>query len=123
MFLKELRNLKMGDKEKVKGFNQIFTHLLNKFPIDVQPHDSIKKYYYIVALPTKIFVFVKRVAKDTLALNFVEKLLLRRTCVLLGLLRIVKILRTPKTLVRNLKPLQLKPTRKILLIWKSWLSL
>jgi len=46
--------------------------LLNKFHTDVLPHDEITKDYYTTAFPTNIFVFVKRVAKDTLALNFAE---------------------------------------------------
>ncbi len=44
----------------------------------MQPHDSITKYYYIVALPTKIAIFVKHAAKDTLALNFVEEIVVEK---------------------------------------------
>lgn len=47
---------------------------MNKFPTYVQPHDDINKYYYIVALPTNIFVFVKRYEKETLVLKFVKAL-------------------------------------------------
>lgn len=35
MLLKEIGNIKMGDEEKVKEFNQTFTRLLNKFPTHV----------------------------------------------------------------------------------------
>lgn len=56
MLLKELINLNMGDKEKVKYFHQIFTCILNKFPTDVQPHDSITKDYYNFSFPTNNYV-------------------------------------------------------------------
>lgn len=46
MLVKGLGNIKLGDKENVKDFNQIFTHILNKFPTNVQPHDSITKDYF-----------------------------------------------------------------------------
>ena len=62
----------MGDKEKVKDFNRIFNYILNKFPADVQPHNTITKYYYTTSFPTILLVFVKRDANDTLDLNFVE---------------------------------------------------
>ena len=41
MLLKELGSLKIEGKEKVKDFNQRFTHILNKFVVDTKPHDSI----------------------------------------------------------------------------------
>lgn len=78
MLLKELGNLKMGYKERVKYFNQKFTLLLNKFPIVVQPHDDITKGYYTTTLPTNISMFFKRVMKDTLALNFEEALVFEK---------------------------------------------
>lgn len=69
MLLKELRNLKMRNKERVKYFNQIFTCLLNKFPTYVKLHNDITKYYYTTTLPTNNFAFVKGVVKHTLDLN------------------------------------------------------
>lgn len=78
MLLKEIRNIKTGDKEKVKVFYQIFTCIFKKFPTNVQLHDSIIKHYYIAALPTKFFVFIKCVAEDTLALNFVEEIAIEK---------------------------------------------
>ena len=41
MLLKELGNLKMEQKEKVKEFNQRFNRILNIFPEDTKPHESI----------------------------------------------------------------------------------
>ena len=41
MLLKEFGSVKMEGKEKVKDFNQRFTHILNKFATDTKPHDSI----------------------------------------------------------------------------------
>lgn len=72
MLLKELGNLKIGDKERVKYFSQIFTHLLKRFPTNVQLHNHITKDYYTTSLSTNISVSFKRDAKNTLALNFVE---------------------------------------------------
>lgn len=59
MLLTELGSLKMEGKEKVKDFNQRFTHILNKFAADTKPHDSITVDYYTSALPTSIVQFVK----------------------------------------------------------------
>lgn len=41
MLLKELVNMKMEPKEKVKHFNHRFNHMMNIFCIDTEPHDSI----------------------------------------------------------------------------------
>lgn len=54
MLLKELGSLKMEGKEKLKDFNQKFTHIVNKFVADTKPHDSITVYYYTSALSTNI---------------------------------------------------------------------
>jgi len=78
MLLKELGNLKMRDKEKVKDCNYRYKRLLNKFPIDVQLRDSITKCYYAISLHTNISVFVKRDAKDALALNFSEVIIVEK---------------------------------------------
>ena len=56
----------------MKDFNRIFTRILNNLLTNVQPHGSITKNYYTATLPTNIFVFVKRVVKETLGLNIVE---------------------------------------------------
>lgn len=47
MILKELDNIKMGNKVKVKDFNQKSTCIMNKFPTDVQLDDYITKGYYM----------------------------------------------------------------------------
>ena len=54
MLLKELGNLKMEGKEKVKDFNQRFLRIWNKFAVDTKPHDSITVDYYMSALPASI---------------------------------------------------------------------
>jgi len=59
MLLKELGSLNIEGKEKVKDFNQRFTHIFNKFATDTKPHDSITTDYYTLALPTRILQFVK----------------------------------------------------------------
>ena len=82
MLLRELGNLKMEHKEKVKDFNQRFNRILNRFPTEMKPHDSITINYYTSASTISIVQFVKRTAKTTLAKNYeveivVEKNLLR----------------------------------------------
>jgi len=52
----------MEKKEKVKDFNQRFTTILNKFPDDIPPHNSITIDHYTKALPQDIIMFVKREA-------------------------------------------------------------
>lgn len=59
MLLKELGSLKMEGKEKVKDFNQTFTHILNRFLVDTKPHDYITTDYYIFSLPANIVQFFK----------------------------------------------------------------
>jgi len=54
MLLKELGSLKMEGKEKVKDFNQRFTHILKKIVADTKPHDSITVDYYTFTLLTNI---------------------------------------------------------------------
>jgi len=52
MLLKELGSLKMEGKEKVKDFNQRFTHSFNKFAVEAKPHESITVDYDMFAQPT-----------------------------------------------------------------------
>jgi len=59
MLLKDLGSLKMEGKEKVKDFNQRFTHISNKFAADTKPHDSIIVDYYMSKAQTSIAQFVK----------------------------------------------------------------
>lgn len=54
MLLKELGNLKMEAKEKIKYLNQIFLHILNKSAVDTKPHESITINYYTSTLLTNI---------------------------------------------------------------------
>jgi len=54
MLLKELSNIKMEQKEKVKYFNQRFDHILNKFLDNTKPHDSIAIAYYTSTFLTSI---------------------------------------------------------------------
>lgn len=62
----------------MKELNQKFNHILNKFPPGTQPHDSITIDYYTTTLPTNISSFAKRVAKETLALNFAEAIVVEK---------------------------------------------
>lgn len=54
MLLKEMGSLKMEQKEKVKYFNKMFNHILNRFETNSKPPDSITIDYYMSALPTNI---------------------------------------------------------------------
>ena len=78
MLLKELGSLKMEGKEKVKYFNQRFTHILNKFAADTKPHDSITIYYYMSALLTSIAQFVKQATEPTLLENCEEAIVVEK---------------------------------------------
>jgi hypothetical protein len=62
----------MSPKEKVKYFNQHFTTILKKFHPEAKPTQEFQIEVYANALPTSISIFVKRVAKHTLAENFEE---------------------------------------------------
>jgi hypothetical protein len=62
----------MISKDKVKDFNQIFTTILNKFQPEAKHTQELKIEVYANALPASISIFVKRVAKLTLAKNFEE---------------------------------------------------
>jgi hypothetical protein len=62
----------MSLKERVKYFNQIFMTILNKFQPTVKPTQELQIEVYANVLPTSISMFVKRVAKKTLAKNFEE---------------------------------------------------
>lgn len=66
MLLKEFGSLKMEGKEKVKDFNQRFTHILNNFVVDTKSHDSIIVDYYTFSLLTSVAQFTKRATKPTL---------------------------------------------------------
>jgi len=70
MLLKELGNLKMEQKEKVKYFNHRFNRILNNLPAKTKPYDSITIDYYASALPTNIAQFVKRTMKQNLTKNY-----------------------------------------------------
>lgn len=50
MILRELGNHKIEQKQKVKDFNQRFNHILNRFPLDMKPHDSITIDYFTSTL-------------------------------------------------------------------------
>jgi hypothetical protein len=52
--------LKMEKKEKVKDFNQCFTTILNKFPVDSSPVEALMVEYYTSTLHPSIGMFVKR---------------------------------------------------------------
>jgi hypothetical protein len=62
----------MSSKEKVKDFNQRFTTILKKFQPEAKPTHELQIEVYSNALPSSIFVFIKRVVKHTLAENFEE---------------------------------------------------
>jgi hypothetical protein len=68
----EIFTATMSPKEKVKYFNQWFTTILNKFQLEAKPTQELQIEVYTNALPTSISMFVKRVAKHTLAENFEE---------------------------------------------------
>lgn len=78
MLLKELRKCNMGEKEKAKHFDQKLNYILNKFPSGMQPHDLIDIDYYITSFPTNISSFIKRVVKETLALNFAKSIVVEK---------------------------------------------
>lgn len=56
----------------MKYFNQKFNHILNKFHLGTRLHNSITTNYYITPMHTNISQFFRRVAKETLELNFAE---------------------------------------------------
>ena len=62
----------MSLKEKVKYFNKKFTTILNNFQPEAKPTQEFQIEVYANALPASISMFVKRVAKLTLAENFEE---------------------------------------------------
>jgi hypothetical protein len=68
----ELFAATMSSKEKVKDFNQCFTTILNKFQPKAKPTQELQIEVYVNVLPASISMFVKRVAKTTLAENFEE---------------------------------------------------
>ncbi len=74
MLLKELGNLKMEQKEKVKYCNQRFNHILNNFSANTKPHNSITINYCNFSLPTSILQFIKRIVKQTLTKNYEEEI-------------------------------------------------
>jgi hypothetical protein len=63
----------MSSKEKVKDFNKQFTTILNKFQPKAKPTQELQIEVYANALPDSISMFVKRVAKHTLAKYFKEE--------------------------------------------------
>ena len=56
----------------MKYFNQRFNQILNRFPEDTKPHNSITIDYYTSALPTRIVQLVNEIAKPTLIKNYEE---------------------------------------------------
>ena len=86
MLLTELSMLKFNKKEKVKDFHQRVTTILNKFPMDVAPDDSITIDYYAMALPQDISIFVKHEEKLTLVENFVATLKVKKDLISIGTL-------------------------------------
>jgi len=68
----ELFAATMTPKERVKNFNQRFMTILNKFHPAAKPTQELQIEVYANTLPTSISMFVKRVAKQTLAENFEE---------------------------------------------------
>lgn len=87
VLLKEVGNLKMESKEKVKDLNQGFSHILKKFAIDIKHHDSIIVDYYTSALPTNILQFIKRVAKPTLLENYKEAIIMEKDLCAIGVIK------------------------------------
>jgi hypothetical protein len=72
VLVKDLSNLKMNAKEKVKDFNQIFLTLKNRIPADSMPAESLVIAYYTKALHQSIAIWVKRSEKATLLEAFEE---------------------------------------------------
>ena len=68
----ELFMATMIPKERVKYFNQRFMTILNKFQLVVKQSQELQIEVYANALLASISMFVKRVAKKTLAENFEE---------------------------------------------------
>jgi hypothetical protein len=68
----ELFAATMNSKERVKDFNQIFTTILNKFQPEAKPTQDMQIELYANPLLASISMFIKRVAKATLAENFEE---------------------------------------------------
>lgn len=87
MLLKELGSLKMEGKEKVKGLNQRFLRILNKFVVHTKPHDSISVDYYTSALPTNIAQFFKWAAKPTLLENYEEATIVEKDLCTIGVIQ------------------------------------
>jgi len=88
--LKELGSLKMEGKEKVKDFNQRFTHILNKLPVDTKPHDSITTNYYMSRLPTSIKQYVKWARRPTLLENCEESIVVEKCLHAFGVIKDAK---------------------------------
>lgn len=86
MLLKEMENMNMEQKEKVKDFNQRFNCILNRFPIVMKPHDSITIDYYTSALPASTMQFVKRTTKPTLAENYEEAITVEKDLCEIGVI-------------------------------------
>ena len=65
----ELFTTTMTPKGRVKDFNQRFMTILNKFHPVVKLDQKLQIEVYANALPTSISLFVKKIAKQTLAEN------------------------------------------------------
>lgn len=86
MLLKELGSIKMEQKEKVKYFNEIFNHILNKFSDDTKPHDSITIDCYTFTFPTCIAQFFKWAVKQTLTKNYKEAIVIKKDLYTIGVI-------------------------------------
>lgn len=74
----ELFRMKIGPKERVKDFNQIFLTLCDKIPPTLRPAKEVTIDFYTKGLPTTIAMFVKRTKMTTLAEVFDETILIER---------------------------------------------
>jgi hypothetical protein len=62
----------MEKKERIKDFNQCFTTIWNKFPINSQPTEGVVVEYYTFSLHAYITMCIKRTSKNRLVENFEE---------------------------------------------------
>ena len=84
----------MGENEKLNDFNQKFNKILDMFPQNMRPHNSITIDNFTFSFPMSISSFVKRVVKETLA-----------PWALLDTFLMISFLKTPRKLARSIRPL------------------
>jgi len=77
-FVIELSQMKIGPKERVKDFNQIFLTLRDKIPPTLRPAKEVTIKFYTKGLPVTIAMFVKRTKLATLAKVFDETILVEK---------------------------------------------